>query len=191
MSPASNSAPRAAVACVHGRFQPFHLGHLEYVLSAFGRSELLYVGLSNADPLHTDATVAADHRHLPSSNPFPYYARMDMVLGSLREAGADLDRIRVVPFPINRPDLLVYYVPRSAVHLITIYDEWGEEKLRALRNQGLQVEVMWRRDRKVTTGREVRERLRRGQAVDDLVPPYVASFLRHSGVDQGMDIRDR
>ena len=35
---------------IHGRFQPFHNGHLEYMRGAAERSDELWVGITNPDP---------------------------------------------------------------------------------------------------------------------------------------------
>lgn len=166
------------IGCVHGRFQPFHLGHLEYVIAGYKRSKLLYIGLANADPSQIIPDPTAPLRHLPQSNPFKYFERMEMVLGSLHEAKLELSRIRIVPFPINRPELLAYYVPSSTVHFITIYDEWGEQKLRKLLSLHAKVEVLWRRSQKLTTGGDIRVKLSRGETVEGLVPPFVAVYLK-------------
>ena len=164
------------VRCVHGRFQPFHLGHFEYVLRALQSSSLLYVGLANSDPSHIDNDPASSHRHLQSANPFPYFIRMEMVLGALMEYGVDLTRIRITPFPINRLELLQYYVPAEAIHMMTIFDDWGQRKLRTLTDKGLKVEVISMR--KVTTGTDVRDLILRGESISHLVPPFVDDYLR-------------
>jgi nicotinamide-nucleotide adenylyltransferase/phosphinothricin biosynthesis protein PhpF len=174
-----NREDRVEIGCVHGRYQPFHLGHLEYVLKAHELSRLLYVGLSNSEPFHINADATSAHRHLDSANPFPYFARMEMVLGSLKECSADLERIRIIPFPINRPELLRYYVPSDAVHMITVFDDWGEKKLKTLSGLGLRVEVLSMR--KVTTGSEVRRRISNSEPFTDLVPPFVDRYLKSGG----------
>jgi len=38
---------------VHGRFQPLHCGHLQYVLVAFARCEHLIVGIANLAPFRS------------------------------------------------------------------------------------------------------------------------------------------
>jgi len=34
---------------IHGRFQPFHNGHLEYMRGAADRSDELWIGITNPD----------------------------------------------------------------------------------------------------------------------------------------------
>jgi cytidyltransferase-like protein len=170
---------KVPIGCVHGRFQPFHLGHLEYVLKGFEVSDLLYIGLANSGPSHTDIDPSSIHRHCEEANPFHYFERMEMLLGSLSDAGVDIKRIRIVPFPINVPDLLKYYVPLEAVQLVTIYDEWGEKKLRVLKNLGYQLEILWRREKKFTTGTDIRRLLKNSQSIEDLVPPFVNRYIEY------------
>lgn len=60
-------------------------------------------------------------------------------------AGVRKEEFDIVPFPINFPDKILNYVPLNAKYYITIYDEWGEEKLKILQNDlKLDVEVLWR-----------------------------------------------
>ena len=57
---------------VHGRFQPFHNGHLEYLRGAAGRSDEVFVGITNPDPLRVRPEPSDPLRHLPESNPWSY-----------------------------------------------------------------------------------------------------------------------
>ena len=41
---------RVARGMIHGRFQPFHLGHLEYLRGAAERCDEVFVGITNPDP---------------------------------------------------------------------------------------------------------------------------------------------
>ena len=38
------------IAVIHGRFQPLHIGHMEYLLAGKERCELLIIGITNPDP---------------------------------------------------------------------------------------------------------------------------------------------
>jgi hypothetical protein len=44
--------PPLPIAVVHGRFQPLHLGHMEYLLAGAERCRTLIVGITNPDPWH-------------------------------------------------------------------------------------------------------------------------------------------
>ncbi len=60
---------------IHGRFQPFHLGHLEYLRLAAERSEMLIVGITNPDPGQIAEEETAQHRHRDEANPYTYFER--------------------------------------------------------------------------------------------------------------------
>ena len=64
---------------IHGRFQPFHHGHLAYLTAAAARCERLLVGITNPDRLRTRPEADDPKRHLPEANPFTYTERLLMV----------------------------------------------------------------------------------------------------------------
>ncbi len=74
---------------IHGRFQPFHNGHLEYLRGAAALSDELFVGITNPDPRRIKEEPSDPLRHLPESNPFTYVERLLMI-----EAVAEDERIR-------------------------------------------------------------------------------------------------
>ena len=172
-SPALGTDP---VAVVHGRFQPLHIGHLEYLLAGARRAARLIVGITNPDPWQSVAEPTDPHRGEPESNPFTFYERYLMVEAALCEH--DVTGFRIVPFPHGFPERLHHYVPADALLLFTIYDAWGEEKARRLSGLGWRTEVMWRRTAKVTSGTELRRRMREGAGWDHLVPAGTASVIR-------------
>jgi len=92
----------------------------------------------------------------------------------------------IVPFPINRPELLFNYVPADAKFYMTLYDGWSMEKKAELEKLGCRVEVMWQRrnEDKFTSGTIVRERIIAGGSWQDLVPPFVFWYMTENGIDQ-------
>jgi nicotinamide-nucleotide adenylyltransferase/phosphinothricin biosynthesis protein PhpF len=171
------------VAVVHGRFQPLHLGHLEYLLAGARRCTTLIVGITNPDPYQTAPEPTDPARGLPEANPFTYYERYLMVEASLEQVDVPRHRLRIVPFPHSYPQRLRYYVPVDAVHLLTVYDEWGEEKVARLRHLGMVTEVMWRRTDKPISGTRVRQAIAAGADWQPFVPPAVADIIKEHGID--------
>ena len=64
---------------IHGRFQPFHNGHLEYLRGAAACSDDVFVGITNPDPRRIREESSDPLRHLPESNPFTYAERLLMI----------------------------------------------------------------------------------------------------------------
>jgi cytidyltransferase-like protein len=164
---------------VHGRFQPFHLGHLEYVLAAAHQCDFLWVGITQPEISNLQSGGAQPaHRYEPSDNPFTYWERVLMVSASLAEAGVDEGIYRIVPFPIERPESLLDYVPMEAVAYTTVYETWNEQKIQLLNGIGYRVEVLWQRDTKEVAGGTVRQLLRSGdERWRGLVPAATARII--------------
>jgi nicotinamide-nucleotide adenylyltransferase len=56
---------------IHGRFQPFHNGHLEYLRGAAERSDEVWIGITNPDRERIKPEASDPLRHLPDSTPAP------------------------------------------------------------------------------------------------------------------------
>ena len=74
---------------IHGRFQPFHNGHLEYLRGAAARSDEVFVGITNPDPARVLPEPSDPARHLPESNPWSYVERMLMVKAAALDLAQD------------------------------------------------------------------------------------------------------
>ena len=72
-------------ALMIGRFQPFHLGHLELTRQALSSYDELIVA------------VTSSQFNYMERDPFTAGERIEMILASLKDEGADLSRCIVVP----------------------------------------------------------------------------------------------
>ena len=163
---------------IHGRFQPFHNGHLEYLRGASERCEEVFVGITNPDPERIRPEASDPQRHLPESNPYTYVERLLMVKAAAADAWIVPERLHVIPFPVNEPELWRAYVPDDVVQFIRLFSDWGGTKLERLRAAGYEVVVLDEGADKEISGADVREALRAGGDWEPLVPPGVASLLR-------------
>jgi cytidyltransferase-like protein len=163
---------------IHGRFQPFHLGHLEYLKGAAARSDEVFVGITNPDPSQVRPEASDPVRHLPESNPYTYVERMLMVKAAAADASIAPDRLHVVPFPVNTPELWEAYVPPDVVQYIRLFSDWGGTKLERLRDAGFEVVVLDEGAEKELSGAEVRAAIREGREWEQLVPPGVADVIK-------------
>jgi len=163
---------------VHGRFQPFHRGHLEYLKGAAARCEEVFVGITNPDPARIRPEASDPQRHLPESNPFTYVERLLMVKAAALDAQIDLSRLHVIPFPVNEPELWHAYVPGDVVQFIRLFSDWGGTKLERLREAGYEVVVLDEGSAKEISGADVRAALREGGDWEGLVPKGVAAVLK-------------
>lgn len=148
---------------VHGRFQPLHNGHMEYILAAQERCQFLYVGLTQPDIRALRSTVHGSHRALKYSNPLSYFERQELVTQSLEDSGVERSLFSVIPFPIETADRLTDFLPLNVTCFTTIYEDWNVQKVRLLEAVGYRVEVLWRRAHKAVQGSEIRDSIRVGK----------------------------
>jgi nicotinamide-nucleotide adenylyltransferase len=163
---------------IHGRFQPFHNGHLEYMRGAADRCDELFVGITNPDPARVKPEASDPARHLPESNPWTYPERLLMVKAAAGDLGLELERVHVIPFPVNEPELWAAYVPAGLTQYLRLFSDWGGEKLERLRAAGYRVVILDDGADKEVSGSEVRSALRAGDEWEHLVPPGVAEVIR-------------
>lgn len=168
-------------AMVHGRFQPLHNDHLEYILEAAAFSTSLVVGITNADATQVAFEASEPERSDPAANPFPFHLRVRMVRDALLEAGFPAAGLLVVPFPIHDPTRWADYVPPGAVHYLRVFSPWGAAKVDRLRAAGHEVVDLAGGRPKGISGSEVRRRLREGSGWEAMVPPAVVGILRQAG----------
>lgn len=170
------------VAHVHGRFQPFHDEHVAYAEWAATDADALVVGITNADPSHVVAEDADAKRHEPAHNPFTYYERYEMVRATFDDRDVGVP-VRIVPFPINRPDLWNDYAPTEVTHYINVLEEWHEVKAERLRSRGR--EVVTKCGTRTISGSDIRKRMATGGEWREDVPgPVVDVVEAIDGVDR-------
>ena len=175
------------VGVIHGRFQLLHNDHMKYLLAGKERCEHLIIGICNPEVDLTKYTDANPHRSKKSSNPLTYFERMECIKYSMIEAGVKQEEFDIVPFPINFPDKIFNYAPLDAKYYMTIYDEWGEEKLKSLQNDlKLDVEVLWRvtLENKGISASDVRKCIQEGKEWKQFVPKFVYHYIKENGLDQ-------
>jgi nicotinamide-nucleotide adenylyltransferase len=163
---------------IHGRFQPFHNGHLEYLRGAADRSDEIWIGITNPDPARIKPEASDPIRHLPESNPFSYAERLLMVKAAAADLGLEPASVHVVPFPVNEPELWPAYVPAGVTQYLRLFSSWGGTKLERLREAGYEVVILDEGAEKQLSGMKVREALREGGDWEALVPAGVAGVLR-------------
>ena len=149
-----------------GRFQPFHLGHLEAVKHILGKVDELVVVVGSAHDSHT------------IDNPFTAGERITMIRLALKEAKIDANRYTVLPLP----DAEFHKVWVS--HLLSQTPSFDlvftNEPLtgRLLKEAGMRVEKIPMFNRTAFTATEVRKRIIEGKNWEELLPKSVASYVK-------------
>lgn len=175
------------VGVIHGRFQLLHNDHMKYLLAGKEKCEHLIIGICNPEVDLTRYTEANPHRSRKGSNPLTYFERMECIKYSLIEAGVSQDEFEIVPFPINFPEKIFNYAPKNAKYYMTIYDEWGEEKLKSLKEDlNLDVDVLWRvpLEEKGISASDIRRLIQEEKEWKQYVPNFVYNYIIKNDIDR-------
>jgi len=149
-----------------GRFQPFHLGHLEAVKHILGKVDELVIVVGSAHDSHT------------IDNPFTAGERITMIRLALKEAKIDANRYTILPLP----DAEFHKVWVS--HLLSQTPSFDlvftNEPLtgRLLKEAGMRVEKIPMFNRGAFTATEVRKRIIDGKNWEELLPKSVAAYIK-------------
>ncbi len=139
------------IAYVHGRFQPFHKGHLALLKYALDNYEKLWVGISNPlrelprnfSSLDKDLQTDLLRSRNPKKNIFTYLQREKMILKSLEYEGQNLLKVKVQPhFGYFESDNWQDFLPPKddAVLVIHVKDLIHDLKLDLYKKLGWRIE---------------------------------------------------
>lgn len=131
----------SSIACIHGRFQPFHYGHVDYLKEALNIWPKIIIGLTALKPIN-EALPGSEHRANATSNPFTYWERMTLIKFALDDINVNHEDISFIPFPIDEPENLVYSIPKSITCATTDLYEWNKEKIKRLNKYGFSTHVL-------------------------------------------------
>jgi cytidyltransferase-like protein len=155
----------------HGRFQPLHKGHLEYLLGAKAQCDFLWIGVTQYVIEHLAKTPVDEHRSEPTNNPLTFFERSAIIRKAMTQAGVNESEFAIIPFPIETPEVLHEFLPVDIPIFTTIYDDWNRHKVKELQKYGYQVVVLWEREHKDFVGLDVREKILAGdKGWEALVP---------------------
>ena len=160
-----------------GRFQPFHLGHLDAIKEVLSKVDEIVIVIGSAQYSHN------------IHNPFTAGERLVMVRRALEDAEVDYSRLWIVPVPDVHLHMLWVsalegYTPRFNV-------VYSNEPLtrRLFMEAGYKVENIRFFQRKLYTSTLVREKMLKGESWTSLVPKSVADFIDEiDGVNRLQDL---
>ncbi len=160
-----------------GRFQPFHLGHLESIKTVLKEVDEAVVAIGSAQYSHN------------VTNPFTAGERLVMIHRALKEAGIDPARVWIVPVPDVHLHMLWVaalegYTPRFNI-------VFSNEPLtrRLFIEAGYKVKHIKFFEREDYNSTLVREKMLRDDSWTALVPKSVAEFIKEiDGVNRLRDL---
>ncbi len=160
-----------------GRFQPFHLGHLNAIEDVLKEVDELVIVIGSAQ-----------YSHNPN-NPFTAGERLVMVRRALEECGIDLEKVWIVPVPdVHLHMMWVSSVQGYTPHFDIVYSNEPLTR-RLFMEAGHKVKPIRFFDRKVYSSTEIREKIVRGENWEKFVPKSVASFIKEiDGINRLKDL---
>lgn len=151
------------IGSAHGRFQPLHKEHLEYLLEAKKKCRYLWIGITQYNIRNLSVSPEDKHRELPFNNPLSYFERVEMITNNLANEGVPCNHFGIIPFPIETPQLLPDFLPTNVPIFTTICDEWNRHKISILTALGYEVITLWEKKRKLFEGAKIRLSISRGE----------------------------
>jgi len=155
-----------------GRFQPFHLGHLNATKQALKECDFLIIGIGSAE------------NHHESDNPFTASERWEMISATLNEEGISRDRYTIIPVRnINNYDLWVDHVSRLVPPFDSVYT--GSAIVRKLLENHGAYKIYDVNLVENITATKVRKKILNNENWEELVPPATAAYLKKiNGIDR-------
>ena len=160
-----------------GRFQPFHLGHLEAIQRVLKEADEAVIVIGSAQYSHN------------TNNPFTAGERLVMIRRALKEADVDYSRVWVVPVPDVHLHML--WVAALEGYTPPFNVVYSNEPLtrRLFMEAGYKVKSIRFYDRKEYNSTLVREKMLQGDSWTSLVPESVAEFITEiDGVNRLRDL---
>jgi nicotinamide-nucleotide adenylyltransferase len=147
-----------------GRFQPFHLGHLEAIRRLAQQHDELILGIGSANVSHT------------ATNPFTAGERLEMIRGALKDA--QISHVLPVPIPdVGRNAVWVAHV-RSLVPRFRVAHTNNPLPARLFREAGYEVAPVPFVQREQFEATRIREEIAKGgDHWRTLVPAAVARVI--------------
>ena len=156
-----------------GRFQPFHLGHLDGLKFALSQVEILWIG------------IGSSNKPLGNQNPFTAEERKEMILSSIDSSISKRSQIFFIPdFEDHKKweDAIDSIVPKFDV--IFTNDEITQT---LYSKRGIKAIPVPFTKREIFSGTNIREKILNNQNWIELVPEGTKKVLQKIGAKERLD----
>ena len=139
-----------------GRFQPFHLGHLDAVLFGLSKSENLFIG------------IGSSNRFNERKNPFSAKERREMIISSIEPSM--IDRIKIFDIPdVGDHEKWTFEIDQIVPKYDVVFS--NDEFTKTLfEKRNIDVIPVVLKDREKFSGTNIRELIADNKNWQDLVP---------------------
>jgi nicotinamide-nucleotide adenylyltransferase len=157
------------VGLLVGRFQPFHLGHLEAVRYALAHADYVYVVVGSSQSSHE------------RDNPFTAGERISMIKSALDGNKVDPSKWMALPIPDADSHSLWVATLRSQVTEFDVVFTNDALTFLLFKEKGLEVQAVPYLKRESYSATNVRSRILERKDWESLVPPQVATLVKKFG----------
>ncbi|MFX0182804.1 MAG: nicotinamide-nucleotide adenylyltransferase [Candidatus Hodarchaeota archaeon] len=156
-----------------GRFNPFHLGHLEVVKKILDQEDELIIAIGSTQQSHT------------STNPFTAGERVLMIHKSMKEAKIPLERLFIITIPdIFRNSVWVSHLRSYCPPFTCVYSN-SSLITRLFMEAGVKVKSTGLFDRNNLKGSNIRKLMVEGNDWHQMVPKAVLNVIQSiDGLDR-------
>ena len=146
-----------------GRFQPFHLGHLDAVLFGLSRTENLFIG------------VGSSNKFNEKKNPFSAEERKDMIISSIESSL--IGRIKIFEIPdVDNHEKWTFEIDQIVPKYDVVFT--NDEFTKTLfKKRQINVIPVVLKDREKFSGTNIRQLIIDGKNWQDLVPQGTRKVL--------------
>ncbi|HET6517153.1 MAG TPA: nicotinamide-nucleotide adenylyltransferase [Nitrosopumilaceae archaeon] len=147
-----------------GRFQPFHLGHLEAIKFALSKVDKLWIG------------IGSSNKPIEKQNPFSADERKQMILSSINESILNRIQIFYIPDLANHEkwiDNIEKIVPKFEI--VFSNDELTQF---LYSKRGIKVFSVPFTNRDILSGTNIRDKIQSNQKWENLVPDGTNKILK-------------
>lgn len=165
----SNVKISALPALFIGRFQPFHLGHLDAIKQILKKHKKVIIGIGSSQ-----------YKTQPK-NPFSAKLRMKMIKNSLIEAGISNKRFCVVKIPdIHNSNRWVAHIERLSPRFDVVYS--GTQKVQKLFKAAKKYKVVSPKMNFKISATQIRIMMKHGKNWSVFVPMPVVKIIKNQWI---------
>ena len=146
-----------------GRFQPFHLGHLDAIKFALSNVENLWIG------------IGSSNKSNEKRNPFTADERKEMIISSLDDA--TMKRIQIYYIPdVDDHEKWTYHIDSIVPKYDTVFSNDGFTQT-LYQKRGIKVIPVALTERENLSGTNIREKIAMGKTWEEFVPEGTKKIL--------------
>jgi cytidyltransferase-like protein len=167
---------------VHGRFQPPHNGHIQYILKALEQADHITIGICTPKICTEEEAQITGYPCTSELNPFTHNERASAIEDTLRDAGISSARYTIIPFPSDYKDIQSI-IQNDKVFFISHSGDLDTRKKYFLEDLGYKTEtILSVKDSRTESGQKIRDLIASGDPLwKSLVPEAVKNLIESKG----------